>query len=201
MQDASELTTVRTTLRTAPPAAPLGAIDVRTTALGGLAAALIGSYTLQRYGVARAGLFGLPRARALHPARQHERHEPRHRPRRAHRRRPRGLVPPAPVDAAQRRRRALGRWCDDGLRGRDRVRLQHRGVLLRHRVVQPPRLAVGSVRARRNRARAPAAAPVRPHEPEAVGQRLLTQGGAIRRRRQAPCAGCDPSGAPSRARR
>ena len=59
MQDASELTTVRTTLRTAPPAAPLGAIDVRTTALGGLAAALVGSYALQRYGVARAGLFGL----------------------------------------------------------------------------------------------------------------------------------------------
>lgn len=63
MQDASALTAVRRALgasgRPAPTAAPLGDIDVRTTSIGLLGAALLGSYAFQRYGVARAGLLGL----------------------------------------------------------------------------------------------------------------------------------------------
>ncbi len=59
MQDSSEIATVKGAPRVAPPAAPLGAVDVRTTSLGVLVAGLLASYTLQRYGVARAGLFGL----------------------------------------------------------------------------------------------------------------------------------------------
>jgi len=59
MQDASDLRTVRTALRSAPPAPPLGPIDVRTVGIGVLGAAAIASYAYQRYGVARAGLFGL----------------------------------------------------------------------------------------------------------------------------------------------
>ncbi len=50
---------LRATGRPTPQAAPLGAVDVRTTSLGLLGAALLGSYAFQRYGVARAGLLGL----------------------------------------------------------------------------------------------------------------------------------------------
>jgi hypothetical protein len=59
MQDASEITEVRSTLRAAPPAPPLGAVDVRTVGIGSLAAAVTAWYAWQRYGLARAGLFGL----------------------------------------------------------------------------------------------------------------------------------------------
>ena len=63
MQDASAIPAVRRSLRAtgrpAPDAEPLGAVDVRTVGLGALAAAVIGWYAYQRYGVARAGLLGL----------------------------------------------------------------------------------------------------------------------------------------------
>ncbi len=59
MQDASDLGTVRATLRPAPPAPPLGGIDVRTVGLGALGAGALAWYAWQRYGLARAGLFGL----------------------------------------------------------------------------------------------------------------------------------------------
>jgi uncharacterized membrane protein YedE/YeeE len=59
MQDATDLRSVRSALRPVPPAPPLGAVDVRTVSIGVLGAAVIASYAWQRYGVARAGLFGL----------------------------------------------------------------------------------------------------------------------------------------------
>ncbi len=59
MQDASELRAVHATLRTAPPAPPLGAIDGRTVSIGVVMAGALASYTYQRYGIARAGLLGL----------------------------------------------------------------------------------------------------------------------------------------------
>jgi len=59
MQDATAVPSVRTTLRTAPPAPTLGEANVAVTGFGALAAAVLGWYTFQRYGVARAGLLGL----------------------------------------------------------------------------------------------------------------------------------------------
>jgi uncharacterized membrane protein YedE/YeeE len=59
MKDATELRGVRSALRPVPPAPPLGSVDARTVALGVLSAAATASYAWQRYGVARAGLFGL----------------------------------------------------------------------------------------------------------------------------------------------
>jgi uncharacterized membrane protein YedE/YeeE len=59
MQDASEVRSVHTTLRPTPPAPPLGTVDVRTVGLGALGASGLAWYAWQRYGVARAGLFGL----------------------------------------------------------------------------------------------------------------------------------------------
>jgi uncharacterized protein len=63
MQDATDLSTVRRALRptsrSAPPAEPVGDVDVRTVSLGAFGAALVAWYAYQRYGVARAGLFGL----------------------------------------------------------------------------------------------------------------------------------------------
>jgi len=59
MQDVSSLDPTRATPRIAPPAPSLGPIDVRTVAVGVLGATVIASYAYQRYGVARAGLFGL----------------------------------------------------------------------------------------------------------------------------------------------
>ncbi len=63
MQDATQLGAVRTpprsAPRTAPPAPPLGDVDVRTVGLGALAAALVALSAFQRFGAARAGLFGL----------------------------------------------------------------------------------------------------------------------------------------------
>lgn len=59
MQDASDLASIRSTLRQAPPAPALGAVDVRTVGIGSLVAAVTAWYAWQRYGLARAGLFGL----------------------------------------------------------------------------------------------------------------------------------------------
>jgi uncharacterized membrane protein YedE/YeeE len=59
MQDASDLRSVRTTLRPTPPATALGEVDVRTVGLGALGAGALAWYAWQRYGLARAGLFGL----------------------------------------------------------------------------------------------------------------------------------------------
>jgi len=59
MQDASDLRSVHATLRPTPPTPALGEIDIRTVGLGSLAAAGVAWYAHQRYGVARAGLFGL----------------------------------------------------------------------------------------------------------------------------------------------
>ena len=63
MQDASALAPVRRALRAtgrpAPDAEQLGDVEVRTVGLGALSAAAIGWYAYQRYGIARAGLFGL----------------------------------------------------------------------------------------------------------------------------------------------
>lgn len=59
MQDATQLGAIRTAPRTVPPAPPLGDVDVRTVAFGVIAAAAVAFSAFQRFGPARAGLFGL----------------------------------------------------------------------------------------------------------------------------------------------
>ncbi len=59
MQDATSIPTVRSQLRAAPPAAPLGEIDIRVTGVGALLAGAVALNTYLRFGGARAALFGL----------------------------------------------------------------------------------------------------------------------------------------------
>jgi hypothetical protein len=98
-----------------------------------------------------------------------------------HRRRARRLgrgrrVRGAPADPAQARSRRGHRRRAHGLRRADRVRLQHRRLLRRHRVVQPARLALGRDGDRRHLRRPAAAAAVRAHQPEAGGLGVLSGG-------------------------
>jgi uncharacterized membrane protein YedE/YeeE len=59
MQDATSSVAVRSALRPTPPAPAAGPIDVRTTGIGVLGSSVLAWYAYQRYGIARAGLFGL----------------------------------------------------------------------------------------------------------------------------------------------
>ena len=49
----------RALARPTPPADPLGPVDLKVTGIGILAASVLAWYSAQRYGVARAGLFGV----------------------------------------------------------------------------------------------------------------------------------------------
>jgi uncharacterized protein len=59
MQDATASVAVRGALRPTPPAPVAGPVDVRTTGIGVLGSTVLAWYAYQRYGIARAGLFGL----------------------------------------------------------------------------------------------------------------------------------------------
>ena len=74
---------------------------------------------------------------------------------------------------AQARPRRRHRRRADGARRPDRLRLQHRRLLRRHRVVQPARLGVGRDGPGRDVRRAAAAAAVRAHQPQADRLGLL----------------------------